>query len=143
MEKMSEKRFWGHYFVGAHAIQTVPKHVWMRHCMSIQDIFVLQMRTFKFITNYKNLIAFPRVNSLKVTIKTTNFNIFFIFWFLFPEETKIKNFILQSWYTFDSKTKYENQLGIVHLVCSFIFLIFFWKTNISYPLMCVSGGKKC
>ena len=47
---MLEKRFWGRYFVGAHTVQTVRKQVLMRHWMSIRDIFVLQMKTFKFIT---------------------------------------------------------------------------------------------
>ena len=68
--------------MGAHTVQTVRKQVLMRHWMSIRDIFVLQMKNVKFITVWKNLIAFPMVNSLKLTIKATTFNIFLTSWFL-------------------------------------------------------------
>lgn len=40
-------------------------------------------------TIYKNLFVFPRVNSLKFTIKFTNFNIFIIPWFYFELRRKL------------------------------------------------------
>ena len=77
-KRFRKKYFWGCYFVGARIFETVPEHIWMRHYRSIRDVFVLQMEIFEFITIYKNLFVFPRVNSRKFTIKFTNFNIFII-----------------------------------------------------------------
>ena len=33
MEKVLQELFWA-YFLSAHTIQTVPKYIWMQHCVS-------------------------------------------------------------------------------------------------------------